>query len=257
MNSIIKIFFIFLIAIFLTAPKISFAQNARIEYVKNQLIEKGFATTTINGLFSDKRIALYPAVTVAYKEPNWNALRLKIFSRNSISTGLDYIEKNKSAFEQAEINYGISKGILAGVIAIETDFGKNTGSYSTFNVLYSKMEQKPENKWQGSAKELISLSSYCLEAKIDCFKIKGSYAGAIGLVQFMPSSLLAYGIDANNDGFIDLSKPIDAINSAANYLKQNGWQKSWVSALGRYYGTTVAYPEIVIAYGSFLDWNKK
>jgi membrane-bound lytic murein transglycosylase B len=114
------------------------------------------------------------------------------------------------------------------------------------------MKQWPATQWISQANELIALSKYCLNSHIDCFGIKGSYAGAFGIVQFMPSSLLAYGVDGNHDGVVDLSTPADAIPSAANFIKSHGWQQDQLLALTHYYGSSIGYPSIVLAYASLL-----
>jgi membrane-bound lytic murein transglycosylase B len=236
----------------LVRPSILLAADTRIDYVKRQLISAGINTTLVNALFADKRLKSYPIKSVSYKQPNWSAVEKKLFSQNSIQAGLNYIVSNKTIFDKAEQDFGVPKGVLAGIIAIETDFGKNSGSYSTFNALYSRVKQWPTARWKAQANELTALSKYCLNSKIDCFGIKGSYAGAFGLVQFMPSSLLAYGVDGDNDRIIDLSKPADAIPSAANFLKSHGWQQNQLLALAHYYGSSVGYPGIVLTYASLL-----
>lgn len=236
----------------LARPSISLAADARINYVKQQLLSSGLDATVINTLFADKRLRLYPLKSISYKQPNWSIVKKKLFSQKSIQAGLNYIESNKNIFEKTEKDFGVPKGILAGVIAIETDFGKNSGSYAVFNALYSRVKQWPSTQWRGQANELIALSKYCLNSHIDCFGIKGSYAGAFGLVQFIPSSLLAHGIDGDNDGVIDLSKPADAIPSAANFLKSHGWVKNQLKALASYYGSSIGYPKIVLMYASLL-----
>ncbi len=256
-NDKLSVKFLVLIALFivlgaLTEPSISLAADVRISYVKQQLLSSGLDTKLINTLFADKRLRSYSLKSVSYKQPNWAVIKQKLFSQNSIQAGLSYIASNKNIFEKTEQDFGINKEVLAGILAIETDFGKNSGDYSTFNVIYSRLKQWPLTKWKGQANELIALSKYCLNSHIDCFGIKGSYAGAFGLVQFMPSSLLTYGVDGDNDGVIDLSKPADAIPSAANFLKNHGWQKDELGALTHYYGSSVGYSQIVITYASLL-----
>ena len=233
-------------------PAVSYAANPRFDYVKRQLITSGFDVVAIRKLLTDKRLRLYPITIVAYKAPNWKIIEDKLYSSKSLQFGADYIKANQNTFDKAEQDFGVKKEALAGLIAIETDFGKNVGAYTTFNMLYSRMMHWPAATWKAQADQLIALSKYCLQSKLDCFSIKGSYAGAFGLVQFMPTSLLTYGIDGDGDGVVNLQKPTDAIPSAANFLKAHNWQVDPLAALAHYYGSSVGYPKIVLTYASLL-----
>jgi len=244
---------LFVIALIFVVPAVSSASDTRLDYVKNQLISSGLNKTSVNKVLADKRIRLYQLKVVAYKAPNWQIIESKLLSQSLVQTGAAYIKNNQAVFDKAEQDFGVKKEVLAGIIAIETDFGKNLGGYPIFNVIYSRLERWPQTQWKGQAGELVALIKYCLKSKIDCFGIKGSYAGAFGLVQFMPSSLLAYGIDGNKNGIIELSKPADAIPSAANFLKAHGWQTNQLKALTSYYGSPVGYPNIVLSYASLLS----
>lgn len=227
--------------------------NARVAYVQAQLTDAGFDSAKVSQLFADSRLKLYSIQTVAYKEPDWQLIKDKLYGESYVQRGNDYIALHRAAFEAAERDYGVPKGVLAGIIAIETAFGTNTGTTPTFNALYSRMRQWPEDKWKGQAAQLTALAKFCLQSKVDCFAIKGSYAGAMGIVQFMPISLLSYGVDGDKDGFVDLLKPVDAIPSAANFLIGHGWNEDQLKSIARYYGSSVGYPEIVMHYASLLN----
>lgn len=239
--------------VFLIGAQISKADDdARVSYVREQLIKAGSSAESVNQVFNDPRLVIYPVTEVSYREPNWQPIRQKLFSLGAIRYGAGYLRSNQAIFEKAEADYGVSKEALTGLIAIETDFGRNVGQYSAFSVIYSRMVRWPEAKWQGQADQLVALATYCLQAKVDCYSIKSSYAGAIGLVQFMPNSLLAYGVDGDGDGTIDLAQPTDAIPSAANFLKLHGWPTDQAKSLARYYGDPVGYPSIVMVFASML-----
>ncbi len=223
--------------------------SSRADYVRTQLAT---LAPQFNTLLADTRLTVYPKQTVVYKPPDWPAVKTKLYSSESVQKGADYIRANLSAFQQAEQTYGVPKEALAGLIAIETDFGKNVGTYSVFNVLYSRMIQWPESTWKAQADQLVAFTKYCANSHVDCFSVKGSYAGAFGIVQFMPDSLLAYGVDGDANGVINLSLPVDAIPSAARYLQAHGWATDPKLALTRYYGSAEGYPEIVLAYADLL-----
>lgn len=229
------------------------SSNARVEYVRSQLASTETGVTVFNSLLADTRLVRYPVKTVAYRAPNWKPIEDKLYSEAWLQKGADYIKANQAIFDKMESDYGIKKEVLTGLIAMETDFGQNAGTYPVFNALYSRMMNWPETTWKAQADQLVALSKHCAQSNIDCYTIKGSYAGAFGIVQFMPNSLLAYGVDGDGSGVIDLSKPIDAIPSAANYLKLHGWDTDQHRALARYYGSSVGYPDIVLKYASLLE----
>ncbi len=224
----------------------------RLGYVRQQLLADGFDTAQVASILADARLKLYPITQVAYKEPDWIVIKQKLYDPAFVQKGKDYISANQAVFDSAEKDYGVPKEVLAGIIAIETEFGVSSGTTLTFNALYSRMEEWPATTWKAQADQLVALSTYCLKSRVDCFAIKGSYAGALGIVQFMPDSLLAYGVDGNQDGVVDLYNPADAIPSAANFLARHDWAADHVKALAGYYGSAVGYPEIVLNYASLL-----
>lgn len=226
--------------------------TTRLGYVQQQLLAAGFSSAQVTGIFTDPRLRLYPVTQVAYKAPNWTLIKQKLYDSAFVQKGKDYITANQAVFDKAESDYGVPKEVLAGIIAIETEFGVSSGTTITFNALYSRMQKWPVTTWRAQANQLIALATYCLNSKIDCFGIKGSYAGALGIVQFMPDSLLNYGIDGNGDGVIDLYNPADAIPSAANFLVRHNWAGDHIKALAGYYGSSIGYPEIVLNYASLL-----
>ncbi len=228
------------------------AVNARADYVREKLMALGIDISKFNAALTDKRLVIYPVKTVAYKDPNWSIIENKLYSAYSVQKGKDYIVAHQAVFDQTEQDFGVRKEALAGLIAIETDFGKNAGTYPIFNVLYSRMMRWPTTTWKAQADQLAAFIQYCIQSNIDCYSVKGSYAGAFGIVQFMPNSLLSYGVDGDGNGVIDLSKEVDAIPSAANFLKKHGWDQDQLKALARYYGSSVGYPGIVLTYADLL-----
>lgn len=157
-------------------------------------------------------------------ERNWKAYRSRFITPRRINVGLDFIQKYAGDFAKAEKNYGVPKAIIASILNIETRFGENTGSFNVRDVLATLAFHHPTRKsfFQNELAVLISLANknhYNLDI------LEGSFAGAIGLGQFIPSSIVAYATDFNGDGVIDLDNPTDAIGSIANYLLKHGWNK--------------------------------
>lgn len=239
------------------AQPVNPAGDTRLDYVRSQLLAAGFSQAQIGGLLTDSRIQLLPKISVAYKPANWTLVRKKMLANASVQAGVGYIKTNQAIFDSAQKYYGVPSGVIAGIMAIETGFGTNTGGYSVFNALYSRMEHWPVSTWQSQAGELVAFSKYCLNSKLDCLQVKGSYAGAIGLVQFMPDSILAYGVDGDKDGVVDMFNPADAVPSAANFLVRHGWFASKLKALASYYGSPVGYPGIVLNYSALVTKRLK
>ncbi|MEK7582361.1 MAG: lytic murein transglycosylase [Patescibacteria group bacterium] len=227
-------------------------EDVRLAYVQRQLINSGFEEEKVNQILTDSRREILPEKSVAYRAPNWTLIKRKIYAPGFVLRGKDFIAANPEAFDNMRES-GVPKEIVAGIIAIETEFGKNTGNTPTFNAIYSRLNHKKSTEnWRLEAERLAALSKYCLRSNLDCYNIKGSYAGAMGIVQFMPDSLMDYGVDGNGDAFVDLQNPEDAVPSAANFLIAHGWKQDQYKALTRYYGNPVGYPEIVLHYATLL-----
>jgi membrane-bound lytic murein transglycosylase B len=171
-------------------------------------------------------------------------------SKKSIKTALGYITEHKTALDQAQKIYGVDPTIITAILLVETRLGTYLGKRTVINTLSTmaaltdddlrekiwnaipdKKKPKKEtflkkvkqrSKW-GYA-ELKSLIKYSEQEKITPENIRGSYAGAMGISQFMPSNALRLAKDGNNDGKIDLFNHADAIFSVANYLKHHGWK---------------------------------
>lgn len=138
--------------------------------------------------------------------------------------GVAFLKKHHEIFEKVEKTYAIPKEYVAAIIGIETVYGRNVGKYPVFDTLATlAFEKNRRNNF--FEKELQYFLRLSHTEGFDPRSIKGSYAGAIGLGQFMPSSFNAYGVDFNGDGKLKLFEPEDAIASVANYLKKNGWKK--------------------------------
>jgi len=141
-----------------------------------------------------------------------------------IKQGIAFIQKHKQIFDEVEKKYGIPKEYIAAIVGIETVYGANIGKYPVFDTLVTlAFEKNRRNRF--FKKELEKFLHLVYSQNIDPKNVFGSYAGAIGLGQFMPSNYEAYGVDFDGDGRVMLQKADDAIASIANYLKKNGWRK--------------------------------
>jgi len=178
--------------------------------------------------FSAKSIQqIKPAPVTRLK--NWEVYRARFIEPKRIKAGVDFWNKYELSLNRAEQQYGVPAQIIVGIIGIETIYGKNVGKFRVLDVLTTLSFAYPdtpnrENRMAYFLGELEQTLLFARESGIDPFTLVGSYAGAIGWPQFMPSSVRQYGVDFDGDGKIDLrSSPEDAIGSVANFLSHHGW----------------------------------
>ncbi len=225
--------------------------DPRMEYVKSELMDRfGFQASEVDSLFADPRLAIYPPDSFPKRKISWDEYRREILSEQSVQNGRDFLESHRDIFNEVETRFNINGEYLVSLLRVETNLGEKTGNYRVINVFYTRLQD--EERWQWAADNLIALTLYCLLYEIDCFEIRGSHAGAIGLPQFLPTILVKYAIDADGSGFEDLFSLHDAVASAANYLVALGWHENRSSALAEYYGSSRGYPATVELYASAL-----
>ena len=203
------------------------------EFVDYMVSRHGFNRGELDQLFSqvifsDKAIQLMKPAPIT-KPKNWQAYRARFIEPQRIKAGVKFWNKYQAALQRAEKQYGVPAQIIVGIIGIETIYGKNVGSFRVIDVLstlgfaYPDTPNK-ENRMAYFRGELEQSLLLARESGIDPFTLLGSYAGAVGWPQFMPSSIRQYGVDFAGDGKIDLrNTPEDAIGSVANFLAQHGW----------------------------------
>lgn len=216
-----------------------------------QLIHDGFDKEKIEQLFSNENIFFNPEGVSRFFIHTESSLDYDQFiSKISIDKALKYITKHKDALEQAQKIYGVDKTIITAILLVETRLGTYLGKRTVINTLSTmaaltdeilreriwnsipdkkkpKKEtfiKKVEEKSKWGYEELKALIKYTDQEGVSPESLKGSYAGAMGISQFMPSNALRLAKDGNNDGKIDLFTHADAIFSVANYLKHHGWK---------------------------------
>ena len=149
--------------------------------------------------------------------------RAKFLTPARIIAGIEYWHAHEDDLRRAESEFGVPAEVILGILGVETAFGRNTGSFRVIDALATIAFDGPRRQdyFREELKELLLLAR---EIGLDPLAIKGSYAGAMGLPQFMPSSYRRHAVDFDGDGSIDLvSSPADAIGSVASYLKAHGW----------------------------------
>ena len=145
-------------------------------------------------------------------------------SKNKVKNGLTFYSDNKNLISDVEKKYKIEKELLIALMGIETNFGKYLGKMDILSSLATLSFDKRRSEF--FTKELLTLLKLIDDNKIDYETLYGSWAGAFGFFQFMPSTIDNYAIDYNNDNYIDLKNIKDSYASAANYLNNMGWDKN-------------------------------
>ena len=166
---------------------------------------------------------------------SWSKYRAQFVNPSHIRKGIQFWRENANWLNMAAYKYGVDPAYIVGILGVETNFGGFTGKHSVLNALTTlALEYKKRSKFFTS--ELENYILLTKEQKIHPQAIKGSYAGAFGLAQFMPSSFREYAVDLNGDGHTNLFDPADAIGSIANYFKNKGkWNPRIPVAMKVYY----------------------
>lgn len=157
----------------------------------------------------------------------WGRYRKNFLSKSRTENGYRFWQENKALFAQAEKEFSVPQHILAAIVGVETNYGKRPGKIRVLDSLYTQAFHMPESDYRtrfGRA-ELEAFLVLAIEEKIDPLEAKGSYAGAMGLPQFIPTSYLNYSVDFDKDGRRDLWNSLsDVVGSVANYFHQHNWK---------------------------------
>ena len=196
------------------------------EFVAEMTRDYGFASEQLHELFAkaERKQAILDAISrPAERVKPWKEYRPIFLTDSRVAQGVDFWRENEAALARAEAEYGVPAEIIVAIIGVETFYGRNTGSHRVIDALSTLGFDYPPRQpfFRQQLKEFLLLTR---EEQVDPLTLKGSYAGAMGLPQFMPSSFRAYAVDFDSDGHIDIwNNPTDAIGSAASYFKQHGW----------------------------------
>jgi len=158
---------------------------------------------------------------------NWSAYRSRFVEPIRIRAGAQFWKEQRDVLVKAEREFGVPASVIAGVLGVETIYGRQMGSFRALDALSTLALDFPKGRSDRSAffkAELGHLLRWAAETGTDPTTVMSSFAGAIGMPQFMPSSLRQFALDYDGDGRIDLSRsPADAIGSVARYLALHGW----------------------------------
>ncbi len=206
----------------------NYAQRAEVKQFINEMVnEHGFDRVYLKSKFNNaKRLdnVLESIAKPAERTLTWKQYRPIFVTSKRSEKGKKFITEHSDTLKRAEKKYGVPVEIIAAIIGVESYYGKHTGKYTIFDSLTTLGFDYPPRSsfFRSELKQFLLLSK---EEDISIDKMTGSYAGAMGMPQFISSSYRRYAVDFDGDGKRDLWNSIeDVIGSVANYFSQHGWQ---------------------------------
>lgn len=197
------------------------------KFVDEMVAKNGFSRDELIGYLqkAEKKQAILDAISrPAEQSKTWKEYRPIFMVPLRVENGAKFWHENQAELARAEKEYGVPAEIIVAIIGVETNYGRNTGGYNVIDALSTlAFDYPPRAPFFRS--ELENYFLLTREQKHNPLDFKGSYAGAMGYGQFMPSSYRKWAVDFNGDGFTDIWKSTeDAIGSVANYFKEHGWK---------------------------------
>ncbi|GAB2910621.1 lytic murein transglycosylase B [Paraburkholderia jirisanensis] len=212
-----------------------YANNGDVEAFINDMVARyDFDAGALHDLFAHVSYSatavklVTPAPTPAAK--NWRAYQARFLDQVRINAGVKFWRNNQATLQRAYEQFGVPPEVVVGIIGVETLYGRYMGNFRVLDALTTLSFDYPDtpNRADRQATFRKNLADYLVwtrDSQLDPTSVLGSYTGAIGIPQFLPSSIVQYAVDYDGDGTIDLrTSQADAIGSVANYLKQNGWE---------------------------------
>ena len=222
MNHII----IFLIFSIITRAQ-SLSDDLAYQTVSDHLQGSNIPEAYIREAFTHDDLTIHKEIAEKFARPyekkTWKVYR-KIFVKDSrIVAGAKFYKENIELVKAVSREYKVDPFIIVTIAGIESNYGSHHSQYSVFNSLYSQIHDMPKRaKW--ASKELAEFIKYCYNDQLDPQEIGGSYAGAFGFGQFIPSSFNNFSVDFNEDGVRQPYDWPDVLASIANYLRRNGYK---------------------------------
>ncbi len=207
----------------------TYLQRPDVSAFVNRMVEEhNYDKKTLERVFTEAQYkqSIIDAITrPAEKRLQWWEYRRIFLKEKRINSGVDFWRKHQDLIQQVADSYGVDPQIIIAIIGVETRYGNITGSYRVVDSLSTLgFDYEPRGKFfRGQLEEFLLLAQ---EENLDPLGFTGSYAGAMGYGQFIPSSYRAYAVDFDKDGYRDIWDNIpDAVGSVANYLKRHKWRR--------------------------------
>jgi membrane-bound lytic murein transglycosylase B len=207
-----------------------YPQRKEVKQFIAQMVDKHrFTRKELNRVFGQAQFQ--PSIIKAMEQPaetalaSWQAYRAQFVNRERIEAGVQFRDRHAEPLRRADAEFGVPEEIIVGIIGVETTYGRNIGTYRVIDALSTLAFDFPKRA-EFFRTELENYLVFTREMRIDALRVKGSYAGAIGIPQFMPGSYRRFALDYDGDGQIKLAtSAADAIGSIGNFLKSHGWAR--------------------------------
>ena len=196
-------------------------------FVDEMVRKHGFGRVQLTELLDDAEFqeSIIAAITRPAEAKPWYEYRAIMLTRERIDGGVEYWQRHFDTLRRAESQYGVPPEVITAIIGVETKYGRNTGRHRVLDALYTLAFGYPRRAafFRGELEQFLVMTR---DDGVDARKVNGSYAGAMGKPQFMPSSYRTYAVDFDGDGRRDLwNSDADVIGSVANYFSRNGWRR--------------------------------
>lgn len=196
-------------------------------FIAEMQAEHGFPAAYVENLLADaerKDTILKAISTPAERVRPWHEYRAIFITDQRVERGVTFAEQYADALGRAEEQYGVEADVIVAIIGVETFYGGNKGSHRVIDALTTLGFDYPPRA-EFFRRQLKSFLVVAREQRMNPLELTGSYAGAMGYPQFIPSSYQAFAVDFDDDGKTDIwTNPVDAIGSVANYFREHGWQ---------------------------------
>jgi peptidoglycan lytic transglycosylase B len=208
-------------------PQMAYAGRPEVRAFVQEMVQRhGFVARELDYIFARARrldVAL-KAVATPPSARAWADYRANFVNDRQVSGGVEFWRLHQAALASAAKEYGVPEEVIVAIIGIETFYGRHTGRWRVIDALTTLAFDYPPRApyFRGELENYLLISR---DRDTDVFSVRGSWAGAIGIPQFMPGSYMKFAVDFDGDGKIDLAgNPADAIGSVANFLRQHGWK---------------------------------
>ena len=221
----------FLILVLFCVPAFAAEHPGTEQFVERAVAEYGLQESEVREILAEAEYkqSIIDAISRPAEGKPWHEYRQIFLTDKRINEGIDFWIENRELIAEASEKLGVDEQIIVAIIGVETFYGRVTGNYRTIDALVTLGLYYPQNlssdRSEFFSSELMQFMQLAKEENIPAIETTGSYAGAMGMGQFMPSSYLEYAVDFDGDGSRDLwrSTP-DVVGSVANYLHRHGWQ---------------------------------
>lgn len=221
----------FLVLLLLCAPVFATEHPGTDEFVKRAVTEHGLVESDVRALLAEAEYkqSIVDAISRPAEGKPWHQYRPIFLTDKRINEGVDFWLENRDLIASAAKKFGVDEKIIVAIIGVETFYGRITGSYRTIDALVTLGFYYPQglasDRSPFFSSELMHYIQLASEEGLPAAKVTGSYAGAMGMGQFMPSSYREYAVDFDGDGKRNLWRSTaDVVGSVANYLHRHGWQ---------------------------------